>query len=418
MSDLMVDARSGTVGAIDFNPLFPPQSDDPFPSLAELRKERPIFLSPSLNMWVVTRYQDAQAIVKDPQTFSSKQMFGPQISEEAKRILEPTLFGSASGGLILSDPPEHTRLRQVLSAAFSARQVAQMEPRIRELVKGLIQAFPPQDPIDIVEAFSRPLPTFAIGRLLGVPPEDYHRLRLWAADAFRLISQPLPPEEQVKLAQSVLNQHEYMTRLVEERRQKPQDDLTSALLEVVAQEDAKLSTRELVELLTVVFAAGFESTMHLLTASLNFLLKDRSQWEALSKNPEFIPGVVEECLRLFPPIIATIRTTTREVELGGVVLPAYAPVYVVLASANRDEREFPEPETCRHHRENSNRHLAFGHGIHFCMGAPLARLEVRIALEMLSEQLPNLCLAPDQKALTATPGLLVRGYEHLFVARG
>ncbi len=404
---------------LDFNPLQLPPTADPFPLLAQLRENQPVFFSPSLQTWVATRAEDIQTVLKDPRSFSSKQMFSisGQLTPKAQVILEATLFGSESGGLVTTDPPIHTRLRRLLSTAFSARQIAQLKPSIRDLALDLIRTFPAQGTVDIMAQFAHPLPIFVIGRLLGVPSEDYSQLRQWADDMAGLISGSVTEEEQVSCAWSVVYLHEYMAGLLAKRRRVPQNDLSTALLEIAMQAQDRLSIAELVELLVIVLGAGFETTMHFLGISLFFLLQERNYWDALRQCPESIPVIVEECLRLFSPVMGMFRTTTREIQLGSVTLPANAPVYIVLASAGHDEQVFPDAESFCPHRANSSRHLTFGYGIHFCLGAPLACLETCIALEILSHHLPNLRLAKTQQALSYTPGVVMRGIKHLYVER-
>lgn len=400
----------------DFHPFEQPQFENLFSFFAQVRREEPIFWSPILKMWVVTRYEDVQTVLKSPQTFYSRNFFSaagdrtPQVAE----LLQNTIFGSAAGGLIAADPPIHTRLRRTLTNAFSARRIAQLEPDVRILVRQLIEAFPQQGPLDVAAHFTHLLPFFVICRLIGVPKADQQQVRHWCDDIGALLLLSLSLERQLAHAQGTLALHQYMRNLLEQRRAIPQDDLATALLQAMEEEHVQLSTNELVEMLVVLLTAGFETTMHFLSACLLLLLTQREYWNALQYDPQIIPPLVEEGLRLVSPAWGIARVTTQQVKIGGVILPPNAPVYVALLSANHDERTFPHPEVLDGERTNASRHLTFGYGIHFCIGAPLARLEVRVALEELSCHFPTLRLL-DQQQVAYTSGLFVRGIKHLLV---
>lgn len=400
----------------EFLPFESSYRDNPFPFLAHARQEHPIFFSSAFQMWVVTRYEDVLTVLKNPEQYANQGAFSAPVhhTPEVRQLLARTMFGPASGGLLMSDPPRHTRLRRSLTTAFSARRVAQMEPAIRELALRLLEGLEPGAQMDFVSRFAHPLPVWVICRLIGVSDADRDLVRQGCDDFTDLLNLVLPGEEQLRRAHGVATLYQYMGELLEQRRQTPRDDLATALLQAVEQEQSKLSQEELVELLVSLLVAGFETTANFLSAHL-LLLLTTGAWETIEPTSQHSTGLVEEGLRLATPVMGIFRKTVQPVHLGGVSLPANAPVYVLLASANRDERYVPHPEVMDWQRENLSRHLAFGYGIHFCMGAPLARLEAQVALEVLHRRFPRLRLGEDQP-LTYTPGLLVRGLERLMIA--
>lgn len=402
---------------IRFHPFEQPQFEDIFSFFAHMRGEEPIFWSSILKMWVVTRYEDVQNILKNQQAFASQNFFSAMgnYPPTVAQLLQRTISGSATDGLIAADPLQ-TRLRAALTRAFAAQQIARLELDIRWQTKALIAAFPRQGPLDIVAHFTRQLPFFVICRLIGVPDIDQKPVRHWYSEMAELVLSPLASEQQLGRAQSALALHQYMGDLLEQRRIVPQDDLATTLLRVLEEEKIHLNNDELAELLMLLFTAGFETTMRFLSASLMLLLTQQSYWDALQSTPHKLPQLIEEGLRLISPAWGMVRMTTRQVQLGDVNLPPHAPVYLAPLSAHHDERAFAHPELLDIKRTNASRHLAFGHGIHFCVGAPLARLEVRIALEELSCQMPTLRLL-DQQEVMYTPDSIVRGMKHLLVER-
>jgi cytochrome P450 len=402
---------------LDFQPFQSPFRDNPYAFFAQAR-EQPIFLSPTFNFWMVTRYDDIVRILKDHQTFSNRKAFAAptELVPEAKQLLQNTMFGTESGGLIMADQPIHTRLRRPLTAAFSARRIAKIDPALRELVSQLIDGFPRQGQVDFVESFAHPLPIQAVCHLLGVPRSDIEQIRIWSDALIDLLNAGVAPERQVEYAQKCVELYQYMENLLERRRREPQDDLCSALLQEVEKEQAQTSISELADVLVSVLVAGFESTQYFLAAFLALILKN-VDWENLHEDPRSLTPLVEEGLRLATPILGIMRYATQEVQVGGVTIPAGALVYTSLTSGNYDDRQFTHAALFDTQREQISRHITFGQGIHFCIGAPLARVEARIAIEVLHQRLPHLRLVPD-KPLEYLDGLVLRGLKHLWVERG
>lgn len=402
---------------LDFQPFQSPFRENPYAFFAQAR-EQPIFFSPTFNFWMVTRYDDIVRILKDHQTFSNRKAFAAptELIPEAKHLLRNTMFGTESGGLIMADPPIHTRLRRPLTAAFSARRVAKVEPALRELVSRLIDGFPPQGPVDFVESFAHPLPIQAVCHLLGIPQSANERIRIWSDALIDLLNAAVSPEQQLEYAHKCIELYKYMEDLLEQRRREPQDDLCTALLQEVEKEQAQTSIAELADVLVSVLVAGFESTQYFLGAFLALILTN-VDWENLNKDSRSLSLLVEEGLRLATPILGIMRYATQEVQLGDVTIPAGALVYTSLTSGNYDDRQFAHAALFDPQREQNHRHITFGQGIHFCIGAPLARAEARVAIEVLHQRLPHLRLVPNQP-MEYRDGLVLRGLKHLWVERG
>ena len=408
-------AHPADAPGMDFMPFQNPYLENPFPFLTRYREEKPAFFSPIVNMWIVSRYDDVQNILKDPQRFSSREAFAApaHLAPSTLKMLDNTMFTSEAGGLVMADPPVHTRLRRAITNAFTPKRVQQLEGQIRELATKLVDAFPAEGPIDFVNGFSRPLPVLAICRLIGMPDADSEWIRSSTDDLAVLLTQALPEEEQQKRAQLYLDLFKYMGDLLQERKAAPRDDLATALQN---SDQDQLNTDELIELLITLLTAGIASTTHFLSACMLQLVQ-HGTWETLNPESDQLARVVEEALRLVSPIHGIFRTAKQDVEVGGVTIPAGSMIYGLLSSANRDERQFHNPEIFDLQRDNTNRHMVFGYGIHYCAGAPLVRLESRVALEVLRQRLPRLRLAENHPPIIYTPGLLLRGIENVFIER-
>jgi cytochrome P450 len=403
---------------LDFQPFQSPFRDNPYAFFEQARQEQPIFFSPTYNFWMVTRYDDIVRILKDHQAFSNAKAFASpsELVPEAKQLLRDTMFGTESGGLIMADPPIHTRLRRPLTAAFSARRVAQMEPAVHELVTDLINSFPPQGPVDFVEHLAHPLPIHVVCRLFGIPKSELPQIRIWSDALIDLLNAGVAPELQVEYASKCVELYKYMQNLLEQRNREPQDDLPTGLLQAVEQEHGKTTIAELADVLVSVLVAGFESTQYFLAGFLSLMLT-QVDWEHLPEDTRSLNQLVEEGLRMATPILGIMRYATQEVEVGGVTIPAGDLVYTSLTSGNYDDHQFIHAALFDPQREQNNRHITFGQGIHYCIGAPLARVEARNVIEVLHERLPHLRLVADQP-LEYRDGLVLRGLKHLWVERG
>lgn len=399
-----------------FRPYESPYLENPIPFFARARQEQPVFFSPMMNMWVVTRYDDLVTVLKDPQRFSSRNWLSSSagLSPATLQILKGTMFDSASGGLVMADPPDHTRLRRALTGAFSARLVAQLEDQIRTLSGKLIDNFPSQDPVDFVEHFGRILPVQVLCRLVGIPDADANWIRKSCDEVEVLFIQTLPEDQQQAGAHTYMALFNYLGNILDQRQISPRDDLATAFQN--SGQD-KLTRAEFIELLITLLTAGIGTSTHFLPACLLLLLQ-QGDWAKLDTSPAHLGQIVDEALRLVSPIQGLFRVTTQEVQLGGVTVPAGSLIYGIVASANRDEQYFPNPDGLDLQRAKTANHMVFGHGIHHCVGAPVVKLEARVALEVLHERFPDLRIATNHPPLRYLPGLLLRGMEQLFIERG
>lgn len=395
---------------VAFNPL----AEDPYPFYSRARQEEPIMYSPELNAWIVTRYKDIQRILLQPATFSSCDTLTSPVTFH-QRTLEVLIQGYLPVPIVLNtDGPDHMRFRVPLVKAFAPARIRAIEPFVREVANRLVDSFIHNGRTEIISQFAYPLALEVVFSLLGIPREDIEQTRQWSQDWLTLMSIQLDEERQVACAQSTVAFQHYLANLLAQRRQVPQDDLISTLsLSYVPEDEEPLTETELVILLQGLILAGHESTTNMIGTGLLLLLEEPARWQTLCEHPDYIPLTVEEILRFDAPIQMFARTTTREVTIDGVTLPEESSLLLIYGSGNRDEEAFVGADEFQLQR-SSNRHLAFGHGVHFCVGAALARLEGRIAFEVLTSRLPQLHLLPGQM-LTHIPTLLFRGYERLEV---
>jgi cytochrome P450 len=385
---------------------------DPFPFYARARAEAPIFFSDELGYYVVSRYEDIQAIFKDPATFSSENTQSPfkPRPPEVQAIFDEADMHHASG-LSGRQPPDHTRLRGFIKKAFTPRRIAALEPEVRTLTVKAIDAFAARGHADLVAELARDLPAYVIFRLLGVPDEDVPRVKEWAISRVYLNFGDIGVEEQIKHARALVEYWRYCLDLVDRSFEHPGDDLPGDLARIYLEGDRSLTREEIAGLVHTQLFAGHETTSSLLGAGLAELLSQPGRFDALREDPTLIPTAVEELLRLVTPVFAWKRVTKCPAHVAGTDLPEHANLLLLLGSANRDETIFNQPDAIDLHRSNAHKHLAFGHGIHFCLGAALARLEAQVVLEELTQRLPNLRLRPQ--TLRYTPNTTFRGLESL-----
>lgn len=379
---------------------------EPHRNFTQLRHEGPAVqvVSPSgLPVWVVTRYADARVALTDPRFSKDYRSFRELLQRTGDT--PPAWLDSLQEHMLNMDPPDHTRLRKLVAKAFTARRVAALRPRIEEITEQLLDQMEDKGEVDLLDAFAFVLPMQVICELLGVPVADRDDFRRWSHGA-------LEAGEPDRVRESNQRLTEYLTSLIDRKRQDPgQDDLITALLEV-RDESGRVSERELVAMLFLLLVAGHETTVNLIANCVLALLDHPAERAALHGNPDRVDTVIEETLRYDGPInMATLRHTVDEVELSdGVTIPRDAPVAVALTSANRDGERFDAAETFDTDNDAQG-HLAFGHGVHFCVGASLARLEGQVAIRRLMERFPELSLAVDRDSLRYRFSGLIRGLE-------
>lgn len=384
-------------------PFSPPVRLDLDPTYAQLRRTQPMVrvqLPYGEEAWLATRYADVRTVLGDPR-FSR----AASVDRDEPRMTPQRV----DGGILAMDPPEHTRLRRLVARAFTARRVEQLRPRTREIADDLLtRMIDSGPPADLVTAFATPLPITVICELLGVPVADQDGFHVWSEAIVSTTS--LPPE---RIREYLDNLYAYIAGLVAERRHAPRDDLISALVEARDQRD-KLSETELVQLIAGLLAAGHETTVTQIPNFVYALLTHPDEWERLKSAPQLIPNAVEELMRWVPLGVGSSfpRYALEDVDIGGVRVRAGEPVIASLSSANRDETVFADPDRLDLTRA-VNPHLGFGHGVHHCLGAQLARMELQVALAALLDRLPGLRLAVPEAELAWKSGLLVRGLRTL-----
>ena len=370
---------------------------DPFAFYQRARSETTVFYSPELDYWVVPRYEDVLAILRDPATFSSENAqrpFSPP-PPAVERILAGGL--SAKSGLLGRNPPDHTRLRSFVNRAFTPRRVAVLEPQISEIAGRMIEGMAPRGRGDWVADLAYDLPALVIFLLLGIPDSDVPNVKTWARSRVQINFGDLPEADQVAHAKNVVAYWRYCEALVDERFVQPGDDLPSDLVREYRRGDKSITKDEMAGLVFGQLTAGHETTTGLLATGFLQLLRHREQWEALCRDPGLIPNAVEELLRFCTPVLAAKRQVTQATTVGDVELPTGANVLLLLGSANHDEAVFPGGDGLDICRPDVSRHLAFGHGIHFCLGAALARLEAQVVLRELTARLPHARLVEPQE---------------------
>jgi cytochrome P450 len=396
-------------------PLRSPMLDDPRPFYARARREEPVFWSESLGLWVVTRYEDVCAVARDAARFSSIDSIMPtpaSVPPPPELLAELVKGFPPLPSLVTTDPPAHTHQRALVTKALSLRRLAAFEPILRGIAEGLVDGFAADGRVELVEAFAIALPGNFIVDLLGLPREDFGRIHRWMYDSTEIFAGQKPLPQLVEHARAFVAFQQYLAATIEERRQSPRDDALSDIVTGAAALDPPLGMPELINMVLQVNFAGYETTAGLIAAAALELARDPELFAAARRDPSIIPSIVEEVLRVASPIHAMYRTANEDVELGGARIRKGDRVQIAYISANHDERRFAEPLRFDIHRTTP--HLAFGQGIHFCIGAPLARLEGRIAVEVLTRRLPGLSLVPDQK-LTYFPSATARRLESLEV---
>ena len=382
---------------------------DPYPLLRLSRQEEPIFYNADIDYWVVTRYEDIKAIFREHDTFTAANTITPiePFSEAVKQMLAD---GNYTPVPVLSNnvPPEHTRIRKLVNKLFLPRRMRHFEPAIRDLARRRLQAFINKGEVDIVEALTYDFPAHVLFHVLGVPDEDVPQVKSWSDNRIELYYGRPTPAEQIERTRGLVPFWHYVVGLVERKVAQPTDDLTSDLIRMRAGDDAVLTINEIASCMITLLVAGHETTTAQLTNGLLHWLTLREQWELLCTQPEQIEMAVEEMMRYDPSVCTWRRYVAQPTTVNGVALPAGANLLLMLNSANRDDSIFPHPDTIDISRKNVKDHLALGYGIHYCVGAPLARLEMRVLFEEMTRLLPSLRLKPDQ-SLKYTRNISFRG---------
>ena len=390
---------------------------DPYPAFRRLRDAGPVLWDETHRMWLVTGHAETLEALRRPETSvaTAAARIRPALGADAARF--ERLIGAISHFLTRVDPPDHTRLRALVQKAFTLQAVERMEPIVTSLVDGYLPAAPASvsatpGAFDVMARVAVPLPITVIARLLGVPAEDQARIKHWSDDLASVADND-PRLDVLERAQRSLDaMHAYVVEVIAARTTAPRDDLISALIAVEERGD-RLTPDELFGIVQVLLIAGQETTTHLIGNGLHALLTHPDQLARLRSSPALIGHCVDECLRYDSPVQVRTRVATADFALGGQAIRAGQTLFLLLGAASRDPRVFPEPDRFDVGRE-PNHHLAFGHGIHYCLGHALARLEARVALGALIARLPDLRLDPDAPP-RRVPNWSLRGFASLGV---
>jgi cytochrome P450 len=378
---------------------------DPYSVHARLRAEHPVaqvIMPGGTPAWLITGYAQARAALTDPRLLKMPRDWRPDTDSE---------FGALDMHMLNSDPPDHERLRKLVNKAFTARRVEQLRPRITAITEELLDDMSTQQEVDLLTAFAFPLPVTVICELLGVPVADRDQFRAWSAT---IVSETVSSEVAQDHLTAMLG---YFRDLLAARRREPADDLLSALIsardDTARDNTGRLSENELLSMAWLLLVAGHETTVNLIGSGVLALLLHPGELARLRADPALLAGAVEELLRYVSPVNnATFRYAGEPVDLGGVSISPGEVVLVSLSGANRDPSRYPDPERLNVGRDSAG-HVAFGHGIHYCLGAPLARLEAQIAFGALLERFGSMTLAVPPQALRWRPSTLIHGLESL-----
>ncbi len=379
-----------------YNPFDPSFRSDPYPMYRKLRETEPGHRSP-LGFTVLTRYADCVAILRDPRSSSDSRKsegFRDQLSAQG---LDPDeQIANSTQPFLFMDPPDHTRLRGLVSKAFTPRVIEGLRPRIEQIVGDIIDSLRNAREMDVIADLAYPLPVTVISEMLGVPAEDHETFSAWSKELARSLDPDfvLPPEVLERRQKASEEFVEYFKALIEKRRASPRDDLVSALI-AAEDEGNKLTADELLATCVLLLIAGHETTVNLIGNGMLALLRHPDQLAKLRDDPSLIRTAVEELLRFDPPVQLTGRTALEDIDLGHVTIEKGGTALLLLGGANRDPAQFADPERLDITRED-NRHLAFGMGIHFCLGAPLARVEGQIAIGALVQRMKQPELVRDE----------------------
>ncbi len=395
-------ARERLESGVSFNLFSAGLAADPYPLYRRLRERDPVHRSRLIDGWVVSRHADVDAALRDHKRFGNDRVAA---SDENLRFSP-----DHPRSMLYRDPPDHTRLRSLVSKAFTPRSVSALRPRIEKIVDGLLDALYGTESFDVIDSLAYPMPVIVIAEMLGIPPEDRDEFRGWSDDVARSIEPLLEEKVARRGEQSMKALQEYLSAIIERRRSDPRDDLISALIQAEEEGD-KLTHEELLLTLVLLLVAGNETTKNLVGNGLLALLRHPEELAALRENPQLMESAIDELLRYDSPVQTDGRTALEDAQIGGQSIQKGQYVILLIGAANRDPDVFDDPDRLDVRRD-AGRHMSFGRGIHHCLGAPLARIEGEIMFRKLLERYPRI-------NLSATPRfrrqIVLRGVESLRV---
>lgn len=400
----------------------PDVQNDPWQYYGLLRKEAPVYKDPATGIVMVSTHDLVTEVLKSWQVFSNRfarAMGGEALVKELRdENGEPLEEGFERGWMpvdtmLTADPPEQKRFRSLVDKAFSLKRVRALEPRIREICDGLIDDFIDHGRVELRDALAVPLPLTVIAEQLGVAGGDIAQFKCWSDGFVKQLGGMATPEEQTESARLILAFQRYFAEIVACRRESPQDDIISAMVNAEVEGEAPLNLPESLSILQQLLVAGNETTANAILEGMRLFAEHPDQYRKIQADPSLIPNAVEEVLRHATPTSNMWRVVTEDTVLGGVELAKGQMVMIRYASANRDELVFSEPDRFDVERENASHQIAFGLGTHYCLGAQLAKAEMRNAFALLSSRLATLRLASDAPPLWHPPNILLRGLESL-----
>lgn len=399
-----------------FSPFAEDYLQNPYTELEKLRGDSPVFYSEELGYLVLTRMEDVAEVFRNADVFSSENVQDPvlPICDAAAKVLAAADYNPIA---VMSNRarPDHTRIRKYTLAGFSGKRMRSLEPFIRRRCEAMVDEMLSGDtPAEFVKQVGHPLPGETIFRFIGFPEADDRKLKEWTTNRLAFTWGKTTDEEQVDIAEKMLAYWRYCVSFVKHRQSEPADDFTSELLAAHAADPTELSYKEVQSVVYGLSFAGHEIVSNMLSNGLITLLSHRDYWDAICQDPSLIPNAVEEILRFNSPQTSWRRVTTQDTELAGYKIPAGTQVFLSLGSANHDEAVFENSETFDIHRKNAKANIAFGRGIHFCLGNRLAIIEATIALETLASRVPSLDLAKDQ-TFSYFPNFTFRGPAELWL---
>ena len=398
-------ARERLQSGVVYNPLSAATAQDPYPVYAALRERGPVHHSRLMNAWVFSRHADIDIILRDHQRFSNDPRKGTLSRDQRAKLPAEEEFT-----MLFLDPPDHKRLRALVNKAFTPKAVNALEPHIRSLLGSLLDDIDdPAAGFDLMQAVAQPLPVIVIAEMLGIPAEDRAQFKIWSDQRARTLEPMITPREREVAETASRALDEYFRPIIRERRAEPQDDILSGLAQAEEEGD-RLTEREMLNMLRLLLIAGNETTTNLIGNGFLALLRYPDQLQRLRDDPSLIPLAVDELLRFDSPVQTDFRRVLTDCEVNGFPLKQRENIVLLLGSANRDPDVFENPDTLDVGRGDRS-HLSFGRGIHHCIGAPLARLEGRVVLEMLLERFSRIGLLDGESRFRNS--IVLRGLESL-----